>query len=103
MAFDPTFDGKFIHKSPTESLRDGPVNRVPYIIGCNDSEGHGMLTLIARTPHYETGMDEDSAKVFISNFLPRMSVSIPIEVAESCVKTHERTAAIFQKSMHRPI
>lgn len=75
MAFNPTFDGRFIHKNPTESLADGPLNRVPYIIGCNDSEGHGILTLLPRTPHYETGMTEDTTKVFISNFLPRMSVS----------------------------
>ena len=75
MAFDPTYDGKFIDKTPQRSLLDGPVNKVPYIIGCNDSEGQGMLTLLARIPDFQTGMKKETAEVVLTNFLPRMSVS----------------------------
>lgn len=76
MAFDPTFDGKFIETHPTQALADGPRNKVPYIIGCNDSEGQGILTLLAHIPEFETGMSEGTMKYLISNFLPRMDVSL---------------------------
>ncbi|XP_039254499.2 pyrethroid hydrolase Ces2e-like isoform X1 [Styela clava] len=44
LLFLPCVDGKFLVKSPEESLRDRDFDRVPYMIGCNNTEGMGIMS-----------------------------------------------------------
>ena len=41
----PVYDGKFFAK-PLSTMRIEPVaNNVPYIVGCNSTEGHGVMNM----------------------------------------------------------
>ncbi|XP_039267780.2 carboxylesterase 5A-like [Styela clava] len=90
MAFNPTIDGVFVHEDPLKSLAYGPANKLPYIIGCNNSEGQGMLTLLARVPGFVEGMTKQAAKVMLTNFLPRMSPSSLEECQDACIDFYEK-------------
>ena len=43
--FAPVYDGKFFYKDTSALRNEAVVNPVPYIIGCNSTEGHGIMTL----------------------------------------------------------
>ena len=44
MYFAPVYDGKFFPKDIATMKKQPVANNVPYIVGCNNTEGHGILT-----------------------------------------------------------
>nr|XP_039263240.1 carboxylesterase 5A-like [Styela clava] len=61
VSFKPTNDGKVLPETPEQMLRNKDFAKVPYIIGCNDSEGHGILHQ-AFIPGFAEGISEQLAK-----------------------------------------
>nr|XP_039263908.1 carboxylesterase 5A-like [Styela clava] len=61
VSFLPTVDGTVFPKTPEQMLKNRDFAKVPYIIGCNDSEGHGLLQQ-ALIPGYAGGISKQVAK-----------------------------------------
>ncbi|XP_039248691.2 pyrethroid hydrolase Ces2e-like [Styela clava] len=66
--FVPTFDGNVFSKNPEEYVKDKDFAKIPYIIGCNKSEGHGILSVFL-SPNYLTGIAEEE-EVFKAIYIP---------------------------------
>ncbi|XP_077972457.1 fatty acyl-CoA hydrolase precursor, medium chain-like [Styela clava] len=57
-SFCPCFDGKVFPKTPEEVLKNKDFTKVPYIIGCNNTEGQGLLSIMS-SPNYMKGITEE--------------------------------------------
>ena len=73
--FVPGVDGKFIPENPREIVKRKEFNPVPYVIGMNNSEGHGVLS-----HDLPPEIDEQFCKMFIKG-----SPGIPVAVLSLCV------------------
>ena len=45
LQFLPVYDGNFFPKSISIMRKEEVVNNVPYIVGCNTTEGHGIMNM----------------------------------------------------------
>ncbi|XP_039263363.2 pyrethroid hydrolase Ces2e-like isoform X1 [Styela clava] len=67
ISFLPTLDGKVFCKTPEEYVNDKEFVKVPYILGCNSTEGQGILS--SSSPNFMTGI-KDVEEVYKSLFTP---------------------------------
>ncbi|XP_077967675.1 uncharacterized protein LOC120325781 [Styela clava] len=63
VAFTPCMDNNFFHKTPKKSLEDKDFMKVPYIIGINNTEGHGLIRLL-----FFANKSENLTEAEIKNF-----------------------------------
>lgn len=61
MGFGATLDGKAFVKTPEQSLKDKDFPKIPYMMGYNNSEGHGLLSQIL-IPDFVKGISGEEAK-----------------------------------------
>lgn len=55
--FGPTVDGVFLPEHPEAIIKKGDFAPVPYIIGCNNTEGYGLLGMDF-PPSFADGLDK---------------------------------------------
>lgn len=58
--FSPTVDGKVLPKRSGDLMEEKQFAKVPYIIGCNTTEGDGLLSML--TPGFNEGFTEEQSK-----------------------------------------
>lgn len=61
LQFTPTIDGKVFEGSVVKSIKEKKFAKLPYIIGCNSTEGQGLLSLNAG-PNFSQGLSEEQAR-----------------------------------------
>ena len=62
------YDGKFIPK-PVIEIKEKPArNNVPYIVGCNNTEGHGIMNNNILND-FKTGITKETFDHMLRNFL----------------------------------
>ncbi|XP_039263382.2 liver carboxylesterase-like [Styela clava] len=59
--FQPYVEGKVFVKPYEEMMKDLKSSEIPYIIGCNNTEGYGLLSCFL-SPNFATGMTEEELK-----------------------------------------
>lgn len=64
----PCVDGKVLPKATGELIKDHAFAKVPYIIGCNNTEGDGILSMFTPEVDFAKGITEEQA--FESVMLP---------------------------------
>ncbi|CAK8697507.1 unnamed protein product [Clavelina lepadiformis] len=67
--FGAVVDGKFLPKPPENLLKDGAAATVPSIVGCNNSETSGMLT-IYNPPQFFEGFSEEEGSRMCKMWIP---------------------------------
>lgn len=57
----PSVDGKVLPKSTRELVNDKAFAKIPYIIGCNNTEGDGILSMFTPETNFPDGITEEQA------------------------------------------
>lgn len=57
----PAVDGKILPKTTGELVKDKAFAKVPYIIGCNNTEGDGCLSMFTPGVNFLEGITEEQA------------------------------------------
>ncbi|XP_039263426.2 carboxylesterase 4A-like [Styela clava] len=58
VSFQPCYDGKVFPKSHEDMMKDAKFSKIPYIIGCNNTEGCGLLSCLG-SPNFAQGITEE--------------------------------------------
>ncbi|XP_026692577.2 carboxylesterase 5A-like [Ciona intestinalis] len=64
----PTIDGHVLKDSPENLTKAGHVHRVPLLIGCTNSEGHGLISATTYPDFFEGTSEENVKKLFQMTF-----------------------------------
>ena len=65
--FLPTIDGKFLTKN-RNGLSQDKFHPVPYIVGCNNSEGCGIMSM-EQPKNFSKGITEEACKEVLKGFV----------------------------------
>ena len=68
MFFAPIIDGKFLPENPTNMIKNKNWNQVPYMIGINNTEGAGMLTM-DHPVGIKDGLSKNDCKDYVKELL----------------------------------
>ena len=69
MFFAPTVEGKVLPKVSSDLLTEKSFHKVPYIIGVNNTEGDGLLSMMAGGD-FAKGLTVDEAKATLTMRTP---------------------------------
>ena len=77
--FWPVVDGNFIPENPLDIIKKGNYSKVPYVIGVNNSEGHGMLT-----HDFPLTMDANFCREVLKGMLSPQHISVSEFICTKC-------------------
>lgn len=66
--FGPTVDGKFLPENPQDMIAKKSWNKVPYIIGMNNTEGAGLLTM-EQPVGFKDGITKSACKDYVKGMM----------------------------------
>ena len=68
MFFAPVIDGKFLPEHPSDIIKKKTWNQVPYMIGFNNTEGAGLLTM-EQPVGIKDGLSKNDCKDYVKGML----------------------------------
>ena len=68
MYFAPVVDGKFLPENPSDMIKNKNWNQVPYMIGFNNTEGAGILTL-EQPVGIKDGLSKNACRDYVKGML----------------------------------